>query len=134
MSFCSENQNVDVSQIQTNTVMGIPAESAQTSVPSSVTNKAQVPVPSPPPFPPIRASSNQAQLLASLSPFSTDSNVEVTVYSSEMVQRMEKAQNSADVEAFSSARNEPITVCEQGGTPIIHPSGSMRTSTPTSSS
>ena len=86
ISLCLENQDVDESPmwIQNNTVMGIPAESAQTSVPSSVPNVAQVPVvSSPPPFPPIRASSNQAQLMASKSPFSMDSNVDVTVYASE---------------------------------------------------
>ena len=89
ISFCLENQNLDEAQIQLNTVMGSPAESAQTSLPRSVPNVTQVPVPSPHSFPPNRASFNQAQLFASNSPFSTDSNVDVTAYATKMVQRME---------------------------------------------
>ena len=111
---------MDEFQIQTKTIMDIPAESAQTSVPSSVPNEAQVPVPSPPPFPPRRASSDQAHLLAFDSPFNTDSNVDVTAYATDMVQRTEKAQNFADVEASSSAGIEPITVCEHGGRPCVN--------------
>ena len=132
ISFCLENQSVDESQIQTNTATSIPAESAQTSVPNSVPNLVRNPVPSPPPFPPLIASSRSVNLLArqanhpagfheqtsrgqSLkdphqahptavdSPFSADSNVDVTTYADEMVERLE------------GSRSPHLEISEEGG-------------------
>ena len=46
---------------------------------------------SPPPFPPLTASSSQLQIGTAASPFSLDSNVDVTAYADELVQRKEGA-------------------------------------------
>ena len=88
ISFCLEHQNVDEPQVQSNTTTGNPTGPLQRPVPISMTSS----VPSPPPFPPIRAVLSQTTPMAVDSPFSNESNIDVTTYADEMVQRMEISQ------------------------------------------
>ena len=109
ISFCLGNRNVDESQDQTNTRIGNPTESSQSSVPVPASNFTPTSALSPPPFPPTRISLNLVQQVSADSPLSTDSNVEVTAYANEVVQRMEEAQLLTEEEAPNTARNEVAT-------------------------
>ena len=82
--FCLDNQNADEHQFQTN--------HSQSSIPVPVLRATPNPVPSPPPFPPIRAVLSQTLQMVADSPFSSESNVDVTAYADEVVQRMEASQ------------------------------------------
>ena len=89
ISFCLDNQNVDDHQPQTNTAVGNLAGSSQSSIPVPVSRATPNPVPSPPPFPPIRTALSQTTQMVADSPFSNESNIDVTAYAVEVVQRME---------------------------------------------
>ena len=94
ISFCLENQNVDADQTPFNTTENIHAQSEQTFDQSSVlaANLAQDPIPTP--LPHVRLVTFQDQNTTE-SPLSADSNVDVTAYATEMVQRMEASQVAA---------------------------------------
>ena len=113
ISFCLGNQNVDESQDRTNTRIGYPTGSSQSSVPVPVSKITPASVISPPPFPPTRVSLNLAQQMAANSPLSTDSNVNVTAYANEVVQRMEEAQELTETESPNPVRNEAVTAQSQ---------------------
>ena len=106
ISFCLGNQNVDESQDQTNTRIGNATGSSQSSVPAPASNITPT---SAPPFRPTRISLNLVQQTSANSPLSTDSNVDVTAYANEVVQRMEEAQLLTAVEAPNPVRNEAVT-------------------------
>ena len=91
ISFCLENQNIDEAQTPTNTVENNLTQSDQTlgQLPDSAANLGLGPLP--PLLPHIRAVTFQDQNMTE-SPLSTDSNVDVTAYATEMVQRMEATQ------------------------------------------
>ena len=109
ISFCLGNQNVDEPQDQTNTRIDNTTRSSQSSVPVPVSNITPASVISPPPFPPTRISLNLAQQMAPNSPLNTDSNVDVTVYANEVVQRMEEAQELTEMESPNHVWNEAAT-------------------------
>ena len=91
ISFFLENQNIDEAQTPTNTVENNLTQSDQTlgQLPDSAANLGLGPLP--PLLPHIRAVTFQDQNMTE-SPLSTDSNVDVTAYATEMVQRMEATQ------------------------------------------
>ena len=132
ISFCLENQNVDEPQDQTNTTIGNPTGSSQSSVPVPVSNFTPASAISPPPFPPTRISFNLAQQMAANSPFSTDSNVDVTAYANEVVQRMEEAQGLTETESPNPVRDETVTAQGQGAQEMNQPPELVRASTPIS--
>ena len=129
ISFCLENQNVDEPQDQTNTTIGNPTGSSQSSVPVPVSNFTPASAISPPPFPPTRDSFNLAQQMAANSPFSTDSNVDVTAYANEVVQRMEEAQGLTETESPNPVRDETVTAQGQGAQEMNQPPELVRAST-----
>ena len=127
ISFCLEQQNVDDPQIQSGTTTDNPTGPPLRPVPISMPSSA----PSPPPFPPIRTFLSQVQQLTADSPFSNESNVDVTAYADEMVQRMEVSQGLTDTDPASPTEEEPSPA--QG--PVVQDVGrdsiQVRTSTPT---
>ena len=129
ISFCLEQQNVDEPQIQSITTTGNSTALPQRPLPISMPSST----PSPPPFPPIRTFLGQAQQLAADSPFSNESNVDVTAYADEMVQRMEVSQGLTGTNPAGPREKEPSSA--QG--PVVPDVGhvliQVRTSTPTPS-
>ena len=87
--------------------------------------------PSPPPFPPIRTFLGQAQQLTADSPFSNESNVDVTAYADEMVQRMEVSQGLTDTNPASPTEEEPSPAQDPVVPDVGHVPIQVRTSTPT---
>ena len=129
ISFCLEQQNVDEPQVQSITTTGNSTALPQRPLPISMPSST----PSPPPFPPIRTFLGQAQQLTADSPFSNESNVDVTAYADEMVQRMEVSQALTDTSPASPREEEPSPA--QG--PVVPYVGldpiQVRASTPTPS-
>ena len=127
ISFCLEQQNVDEPQIQSITTTGnstaLPQHPLPISMPSST--------PSPHPFPPIRTFLGQAQQLTADSPFSNESNVDVTAYADEMVQRMEVSQGLTDTNPASPTEEEPSPAQDPVVPDVDHVPIQVRTSTPT---
>ena len=95
ISFCLENQNEDDQQVPANTEEGIPAQLNQVSTQIVLSESAPISALSPPSFHPTRNLFSQVQTAVD-SPFSTDSNVDVTAYATEMVQRMEAARTASE--------------------------------------
>ena len=114
ISFCLENQNVDKHQTPTNTTENLHAQSEQTLDQSSVlaANLAQVPIPSP--LPHIRVVTFQDQNMTE-SPLSTDSNVDVTAYATEMVQRMEATKIAVPQLVEDTDENRPVAASSMEG-------------------
>ena len=130
ISFCLENQNVDDDQTPTNTTENIHAHSEQTFDQSSVlaANLAQDPIPTP--LPHVRFVTFQDQNTTE-SPLSTDSNVDVTAYATETVQRMEASQVAAPPSVEETDESRPVaSSCTEGLStpPLLDP---RKTSTPT---
>ena len=127
ISFCLEQQNVDEPQLQSITTTGNSTALPQRPLPISMPSST----PSPPPFPPIRTFLGQVQQLTADSPFSNESNVDVTAYADEMVQRMEVSQGLTDTNPAGPRKEEPSPA--QG--PVVPDVGhvliQVRTSTPT---
>ena len=86
---------------------------------------------SPPPFPLLVASSSQVQIDAVDSPFSLDSNVDVTAYANEMVQQMERAHTETVLEVVESTETDPEMGFSLNNTAVKSTSAPLRTSTPT---
>ena len=91
ISFCLENQNIDESQTPTNSTEGTDTRPDSLPDPAPTSSTGAIQDPSLFPFPPPRTVTFMDQNVAE-SPFSTDSNVDVTAYATEMVQRMEASQ------------------------------------------
>ena len=130
ISFCLENQNIDESQTPTNTTVNIPTQSEQTFDPSSVLTANLVQDPIPTSLPHVRFVTFQDQNTTE-SPHSIDSNVDVTAYATEMVQRMEARQVAASpsAEEIDESRPEASSGTEGLSTPpLLDP---RKTSTPT---
>ena len=130
ISFCLENQNVDEDQTPFNTTENIHAQSEQTFDQSSVlaANLAQDPIPTP--LPHVRLVTFQDQNTTE-SPLSADSNVDVTAYATEMVQRMEASQVAAQSSVEETDESRPVaSSCTEGLStpPLLDP---RKTSTPT---
>ena len=87
--------------------------------------------PSPPPFPPIRTFLGQSQQLTADSPFSNESNVDVTAYADEMVQRTEVSQGLTDTNPASPTEEEPSPAQDPVVPDVGHVPIQVRTSTPT---
>ena len=106
ISFCLENQNIEESQTPTNTTVNIHAQSEQTFDPSSVltANLSRHPIPTP--LPHVRFVTFQDQNTTE-SPLSIDSNVDVTAYATEMVQRMEARQVAASPPSEETDESSP---------------------------
>ena len=129
--FCLDNQNTDEHQFQTNAAPVNLAEPSQSSIPIPVLRATPNPVPSPPPFPPIRAVRSQAPQMAADSPFSSGSNVDVTAYADEVVQRMEVSRELIDTNLINPTEKRPLTAQVQNTPNVTHVSEFVRTSTPT---
>ena len=127
ISFCLEQQNVDEPQIQSITTTGNSTALPQRPLPISMPSST----PSPPPFPPIRTFLGQAQQLTADSPFSNESNVDVTAYAGEMVQRMEVSQGLTDTNPASPTEEEPSPAQDPVVPDVGHVPIQVRTSTPT---
>ena len=127
ISFCLEQQNVDEPQIQSITTTGNSTALPQRPLPISMPSST----PSPPPFPPIRTFLGQAQQLTADSPFSNESNVDVTAYADEMVQRMEVSQGLTDTNPASPTEEEPSPAQDPVVPDVGHVPIQVRTSTPT---
>ena len=127
ISFCLEQQNVDEPQIQSITTTGNSTALPQRPLPISMPSST----PSPPPFPPIRTFLGQAQQLTADSPFSNESNVDVTAYADEMVQRMEVSQGLTDTNPASPTEEEPSPAQDPVVPDVDHVPIQVRTSTPT---
>ena len=127
ISFCLEQQNVDEPQIQSITTTGNSTALPQRPLPISMPSST----PSPPPFPPIRTFLGQAQQLTADSPFSNESNVDVTEYADEMVQRMEVSQGLTDTNPASPTEEEPSPAQDPVVPDVGHVPIQVRTSTPT---
>ena len=127
ISFCLEQQNVDEPQIQSITTTGNSTALPQRPLPISMPSST----PSPPPFPPIRTFLSQVQQLTADSPFSNESNVDVTAYADEMVQRMEVSQGLTDTGPASPAEEEPSPAQDPVVPDVGHVPIQVRTSTPT---
>ena len=126
ISFCLEHQNVDEPQVQSNTTTGNPTGPLQRSVPISMT----ISVPSPPPFPPIRAVLSQTTPMTVDSPFSNESNVDVTTYADEMVQRMEISQGLIGDNLVRHDEEGPFTAQVPAVQATIQDPEFVRSSTP----
>ena len=126
ISFCLEHQNVDEPQVQSNTTTGNPTGSLQRSVPISMPSS----VPSPPPFPPIRAVLSQTAPMTADSPFSNESNNDVTTYADEMVQRMETSQGLIDDGLARHDEEGPFTDQVPAAQVTIQDPEFVRSSTP----
>ena len=126
ISFCLEHQNVDEPQVQSNTTTGSPTGPPQRPVPISMPSSA----PSPPPFPPVRAVLSQTMQMAVDSPFSNESNVDVTTYADEMVQRMEISQNLIGVDPARHDDEGPFTAQIPTAQATIWDPEFVRSSTP----
>ena len=127
ISFCLEQQNVDEPQVQSITTTGNSTALPQRPLPISMPSST----PSPPPFPPIRTFLGQAQQLTADSPFSNESNVDVTAYADEMVQRMEVSQGLTDTDPASPTEEEPSPAQDPVVPDVGHVPIQVRTSTPT---
>ena len=127
ISFCLEQQNVDEPQIQSITTTGNSTALPQRPLPISMPSST----PSPPPFPPIRTFLGQAQQLTADSPFSNESNVDVTAYADKMVQRMEVSQGLTDTNPASPTEEEPSPAQDPVVPDVDHVPIQVRTSTPT---
>ena len=127
ISFCLEQQNVDEPQIQSITTTGNSTALPQRPLPISMPSST----PSPPPFPPIRTFLGQAQQLTADSPFSNESNVDVTAYADEMVQRMEVSQGLTDTNPAGPREEEPSPAQDPAIPDVGHVPIQVRTSTPT---
>ena len=125
--FCLEQQNVDEPQVQSITTTGNSTALPQRPLPISMPSST----PSPPPFPPIRTFLGQAQQLTADSPFSNESNVDVTAYADEMVQRMEVSQGLTDTDPASPTEEEPSPAQDPVVPDVGHVPIQVRTSTPT---
>ena len=128
ISFCLEQQNVDEPQVQSITTTGNSTALPQRPLPISMPSST----PSPPPFPPIRTFLGQAQQLTADSPFSNESNVDVTAYADEMVQRMEVSQGLTDTDPARPTEEEPSPAQDPVVPDVGHVPIQVRTSTPTS--
>ena len=126
ISFCLEHQNVDEPQVQSNTTTGNPTGPLQRPVPISMTSS----VPSPPPFPPIRAVLSQTTPMAVDSPFSNESNIDVTTYADEMVQRMEISQGLIGDDFARHDEEGPFTAQVPAVQATIQDPEFVRSSTP----
>ena len=93
------------------------SQNDQTPDLGSTTSPAPGKVCTPTPFPPIKASSSRTQVRATDSPFRTDSNVDVTTYASEIVQRMEGAQSSEESGTWVLLKMSPRRIV----TRVTHP-------------
>ena len=129
ISFCLEQQNVDEPQIQSIATTGNSTALPQRPLPISMPSST----PSPPPFPPIRTFLSQAQQLTADSPFSNESNVDVTAYADEMVQRMEVSQGLTDTNPAGPREEEPSPAQGPVVPDVGHVHIQVRTSTPTPS-
>ena len=89
------------------------------------------PVPSPPPFPPIRAVLSQTLEMVADSPFSNESNIDVTAYADEVVQRMEASQGLTGTDQGNLTEGEPPTAQGQNALSMNQASEFVRASTPT---
>ena len=127
ISFCLEQQNVDEPQVQSITTTGNSTALPQRPLPISMPSST----PSPPSFPPIRTFLGQAQQLTADSPFSNESNVDVTAYADEMVQRMEVSQGLTDTDPASPTEEEPSPAQDPVDPDVGHVPIQVRTSTPT---
>ena len=123
ISFCLEHQNVDEPQVQSNTTTGNPTGPLQRSVPISMTSS----VPSPPPFPPIRAVLSQTMPMAVDSPFS---NIDVTTYADEMGHRMEISQGLIGDDLARHDEEGPFTAQVPAAQATIQDPEFVRSSTP----
>ena len=126
ISFCLEHQNVDEPQVQSNTTTGNPTGPPQRPVPISMPSSA----PSPPPFPPVRAVLSQTMQMAVDSPFSNESNIDVTTYAEEMVQRMEISQSLIVVDPARHDEEGPFTAQIPTAQATIPDPEFVRSSTP----
>ena len=129
--FCLDNQNTDERQSRTNAALVNLAEPSQSSIPIPVLRSTPNPVPSPPPFPPIRAVHTQAPQMAADSPFSSGSNVDVTAYADEVVQRMEVSQEPIDTNLVNPTEERSLTAQDQDTLNASQIPEFVRTSTPT---
>ena len=126
ISFCLEHQNVDEPQVQSNTTTGNLTGPPQRPVPISMPSS----VPSPPPFPPVRAVLSQKMQMAVDSPFSNESNIDVTTYADEMVQRMEISQGLIGVDPARHDEEGPFTAQIPTAQATIRDPEFVRSSTP----
>ena len=126
ISFCLEHQNVDEPQVQSNTTTGNPTGPLQRPVPISMPSS----VPSPPPFPPVRAVPSQTMQMAVDSPFSNESNIDVTTYADEMVQRMEISQGLIGDDLARHDEEGPFTAQVPAAQATIQDPEFVRSSTP----
>ena len=131
ISFCLDNQSADEHQSQTNTAAVNLAEPSQSSISVPVLRATPNPVPSPPPFPPIRAVLSQTLQMVADSPFSNESNIDVTAYADEVVQRMEASQGLTGTDQANLTEGEPPTAQSQNAQSMNQASGFVRASTPT---
>ena len=129
--FCLDNQNTDERQSRTNAALVNLAEPSQSSIPIPVLRATPNPVPSPPPFPPIRAVHTQAPQMAADSPFSSGSNVDVTAYADEVVQRMEVSREPIDTNLVNPTEERSFTAQDQDTLNASQIPEFVRTSTPT---
>ena len=131
ISFCLDNQNADDHQSQTNSAPVNLAELSQSSIPVPVSRATPNPVPSPPPFPPIRAVLSQTPQMVADSPFSNESNIDVTAYADEVVQRMKASQELTGTDFTNLTERGPSTAQSQNAQGMNQASGFVRASTPT---
>ena len=108
ISFCLANPNGDDQQSPTNAAENNSIQPRQMLDQILAQGNTRAPVPSPPPFPPKRSLFSQFQNVAD-SPFSTDSNFDVTSYATEMVQRIEAVQADAQAETRQTDERPPET-------------------------
>ena len=129
ISFCLENQSIDEAQIPTNTVENSPIQSGQTlgQLPESIANLGLGPLP--PLLPHNRAVTFQGQNMIE-SPLSTDSNVDVTTYATEMVQRMEATQVVASPPVVRTDADKLVGTSKAEGLCTPPPVDPRKTSTP----
>ena len=131
ISFCLDNQNLDEQQVQTSNTADNSAGAIQRPVPISMSGYVPGINPSPPPFPPIRTFLSQMQQLTADSPLSNESNVDVTAYADEMVQRMEISQGLIGTDPANLEKEEPSLA----QSPVVQDVGrdpvQVRASTPT---
>ena len=80
-------------------------------------NLAQVPIPSP--LPHVRVVTFQVQNMTE-SPFSTDSNVDVTAYATEMVPRMKASQIAVPPLVEETDGNRPVAASSMEGLSTPH--------------
>ena len=131
ISFCLENQNEDDQQIPANTEESIPAQPNQVSTQIVLSESAPISALSPPSFHPTRNLFSQVQAAVD-SLFSTDSNVDVTAYATEMVQRMEAARTASEDIISQTATVSPKTTGNADDLTPSPPTDPRRTSTPKS--